>query len=491
MYLALAVDRCADFGNTCAGWLAGNEKVMHLFSKQAIAMTWDFGETAMLEATVGGFTPAVSFIAECTKRLVGTTPAPVGGEARQQDARTASLRLGQVVSTDPPYYDNIGYADLSDFFYVWLRRSMKRVFPTLFTTLEVPKMEELVATPYRHGNSETADTFFMDGMDTVLSRLAKGTHEAFPVTVYYAFRQSEARLDVGVVSTGWATFLDAVIRSGFQITGTLPLRTEQAHRTVAAGANALASSVVLACRRRPADAPTATWREFRDALERDLPQALADLQEAGIAPVDMAQAAIGPGMAVFTRYSGVLYSTGIRMTVAEALAVINEVLDETLAEQEGEFDSDTRWALAWFTQHHFDESDFGIAEILSKAKNTSVEGLVEAGILRAGRGRVRLLRPDELPEDWDPATDRRLTVWEMVHHLVRVLDAAGEMAASRLLRKIGGQAETARALAHLLYAICDRQKRPADARPYNALVRSWPEIARLAREEQGGRRTLL
>ena len=402
-----------------------------------------------------------------------------------------NFRPGRIVSTDPPYYDNIGYADLSDFFYVWLRRSMHRVFPDLFATLAVPKMEELVATRYRHRDSDAANTFFMEGMEQVLARLAKGTHEAFPMTVHYAFKQSEAKLDIGIVNTGWSTFLGAVIRSGFQITGTLPLRTEQAYRTVAAGANALSSSIVLACRRRSTDAPTVTWREFRDALEHELPPALTHLQRAGIAPVDMAQAAIGPGMAVFTRYAGVLYSTGKKMTVGEALAVINEVLDETLAGQESEFDKDTRWASAWFRQHHFDEGDFGIANVLATAKNTSVEGLVEAGILHAGGGRVRLLRPEELPEDWDPATDRRLTVWEMVHHLVRVLDAEGERAAGNLLHRIGGQAETARALAHLLYAVCDRQKRPADARPYNALVRSWPEIARLAREEQGGRRTLL
>ena len=465
---------------------------MNLFHKQAIAMTWDFAETAMLEATVGGFVPAVNYIADCICKLAGG-PQALGlkATAKQQDARTVALRSGEVVSTDPPYFDNIGYADLSDFFYVWLRRPLEQVFPKLFATLAVPKMEELVATRYRHGNFKAAKKRFMEEMNGVLSLLANGTHPAFPVTIYYAFKQSETRLDRGTVSTGWSTFLDAVIRSRFRVTGTMPLRTEQAQRANAAGANALASSIVLACRRRPVDAPTATWREFQDALKRELPPALTDIQKAGIAPVDMAQAAIGPGMAVFTRYAGVLYSTGKKMTVSEALAIINEVLDETLAEQEGEFDSDTRWAVAWFTQHHFAEGDFGIANTLATAKNTSVMGLVEAGILRAGRGRVRLLRPEELPEDWDPATDRRPTVWEMVHHLVRLLDTEGEMAASRLLRKIGGPAETARSLAHLLYAVCDRQNRPAAARPYNALVRSWPELARLAREEQGGRRTLL
>ena len=465
---------------------------MNLFHKQAIAMTWDFAETAMLATTVGGFVPAVNFIADCLGKLSsGPHALRWKTKATQQDARTVELRPGEIVSTDPPYFDNIGYADLSDFFYVWLRRSLATVFPDLFVTLAVPKMEELVATPHRHGDADAAKRHFMEEMSNVLSLLAKDAHPAFPVTIYYAFKQAETTTDVGTVSTGWSAFLAAVIQSNFRITGTLPLRTEQAHRAVAAGTNALASSIVLACRRRAADAPTATSRQFRDALELELPPALTELQKAGIAPVDMAQAAIGPGMSVFTRYAGVLYSTGEEMSVGEALAVINEVLGETLAEQEGEFDRDTQWALEWFKQHHFDTGDFGTANVLATAKNTSVNGLVEAGILHAGRGRVRLLRPEELPEDWDPATDRRLTVWEMVHHLVRVLDAEGERAAGNLLHKIGGQAETARALAHLLYAICDRQKRPADARPYNALVRSWPEIARLAREERGGRRTLL
>ena len=454
-------------------------------------MAWEFPEAAILEDAVGGFGPASAFVSDCMRNLSRSAPAIGSPRAEQGDARSADYRLAPVVSTDPPYYDNIGYADLSDFFYVWLYRSIRQVFPNLFATLAVPKMEELVATRYRHRNSDEADAFFLENMKQVMSSMAEGIHPAFPATIYYAFRQSETKKDVGVISTGWSTFLDSVVRSGFRITGTLPLRTEQAYRMVAAGTNALASSIVLVCRRRPADARPASWGELRKALQNELPPAVVELQKAGIAPVDLAQAAIGPGMAVFTRYSGVFDQDGEKITVGQALALINDLLDRTLAEQEGDFDPDTRWALAWFTEHHFDEGEYGIAETLSKAKNTSVAGLVEAGILRSRGGRVRLLRPEELPEDWDPWTDRRLTVWEMVHHLVRVLEGEGEVAAGRLLRRIGGSGETARVLAHSLYGICDRQKRPADARPYNALVLSWPELRKLAQEETGRQQSLL
>ena len=491
MYLALAVDRCADYGNTCARWAADFPKAMNLFSRQAIAMTWDFPETAMLDAVVGGFTPAVKFIANCTKKLVGGTRALAVASARQQDARTVGSTPGRIFSTDPPYYDNIAYADLADFFYVWLRRSLRPLFPDLFSTLAVPKAEELVATPYRHESVDEADNFFLRGMTNALRTMAGQSHVAFPVTIYYAFKQAEMKGDSGTVSTGWESFLDAVISAGFGITGTWPMRTELRSRMVGMHTNALASSVILVCRSRPLESPTASRRQFVDAIKDELPPTLIDLQKAGIAPVDMAQAAIGPGMAVFTRYSRVNHSSGKRMTVGEALAVINEVLDETLEEQEGEFDGTTRWAVVWFKQYHFDEGDFDMANTLAMAKNVGIEALVEAGIIRSGGGRVRLLRPEELPEDWDPATDRRLTVWKTMHHLVRVLDGQGESAAAQLFHRVRGLAETARSLAHLLYAVSDRQKRPAEARPYNALVRSWPEIARLAREEQGGRRTLL
>ena len=480
VYLAFAVDRCSDFNNVCTRWVPGNQKVMNLFGRQAIAMTWDFPEAAILHETVGGFVPASSFIADCILKL----PQQGIGGATQQDAMTSVQSNGKVISTDPPYYDNIGYADLSDFFYVWLRRSLKPVFPDLFATLAVPKAEELVATPYRHGNKEKAEAFFLAGMTEAMRRLAEQAHPGFPVTIYYAFKQSETKGDTGTSSTGWETFLDAVIRSGFAISGTWPLRSEQQYRMRSMGANALASSIVLVCRPRPADTPMATRREFVAALKSALPVALTHLQRGNIAPVDLAQAAIGPGMAVYTRYAKVLDAEGNSLSVREALALINQTLDETLVQQEGDFDADSRWALAWFEQSGFDEGEYGVAEMLSKAKNTSVAGMVDAGILASKGGTVRLLRPEELPPDWDPTTDPRLTAWEMVHHLVRALEAGGENAAAELAAPLGVKAEAARELCYRLYTLCERKKRAAEALSYNSLVQSWPEITRLAREEQ-------
>ena len=478
VYLAFAVDRCSDFSNACTQWTPRNQKVMHLYGKQAIAMTWDFPEAAILANTVGGFAPASAFIADCLAKL--PLSRQNAGKAYQQDAATTALSRGRVVSTDPPYYDNVAYADLSDFFYVWLRRSLKSVFPELFATLATPKSEELVAAPYRQGGKDKSEQFFVRGMRHAISNLAERAHPSYPVTIYYAFKQSETKGDAGTVSTGWETFLDAVIRSGLSITGTWPLRTEQAYRAVGLGTSVLASSIVLVCSKRSAEAPLATRRQLVDALRAELPGALADLQRGNIAPVDLAQAVIGPGMAVFTRYSKVLDASGEPVSVRQALALINEVLDETLSEQEGDFDADTRWALAWFDENGFDEGEYGVAETLSKAKNTSVAGLVEAGVLASKAGRVRLLKPAELSDDWNPATDRRLTVWEMVHHLVRALEE-GEGPAADLLRPLGGVAETARELAYRLYAIAEHGKRATEARWYNGLVRSWPEVARRAR----------
>ena len=319
------------------------------------------------------------------------------------------------------------------FFYVWLSATLfGSVFPDLFATLAVPKAEELVATPYRHGSKGEAETFFLNGMGKAMQRLAEQAHPGFPVTIYYAFKQSEKKGDGGTASTGWETFLAAVIRSGFALSGTWPMRTERPSG-VKTGTNALASSIVLVCRKRPQDAPLATRREFVAALKSELPVALAHLQRGNIAPVDLAQSAIGPGMAIYTRYAKVLDAEGNSLSVREALVLINQTLDETLVQQEGDFDADSRWALAWFEQSGFDEGEYGVAEILSKAKNTSVAGMVEAGILASKAGKVRLLRPDELPPDWDPTTDTRLTAWEMVHHLVRALEAGGENAAPNLL----------------------------------------------------------
>ncbi|WP_449258546.1 DUF1156 domain-containing protein [Chlorobium limicola] len=478
VYLAFTVDKASDYWSTICTWHSSKELIRNTFGRQAIPMSWDYAETNCFSDSAGNVSSGV----EWAQKVLLHFPAALKAFAFQGDAQNQDLSKDKIVSTDPPYYDNIGYADLSDFFYVWLRRSLKPVFPDLFTTLAVPKAEELVATPYRHGGREKAETFFLDGMTQAMQRLAEQAHPAFPVTIYYAFKQSETGNDDGTTNTGWDTFLAAVIEAGFSISGTWPIRTELSNRMIGSGTNALASSIVLVCRKRQDNAPLATFREFDTALKSELPQALAQLQAGNIAPVDLAQAAIGPGMAVYTRYASVLDAEGKPLSVRAALARINKVLDDALAEQEGDFDADSRWALVWFDLMGFNDGDYGIAEQLSKSKNIAVAGLVDAGIVLSGKGTVRLLRPSELPADWDPSTDKRLTVWEMVHQLIRVLEADGETAAAEVVAKLGSRAETARELCYRLYTLCERKKRSQEAMAYNALVQSWPEITRLAGE---------
>lgn len=478
LYLGMAVSKMADAQSSLCRWKTTMDQSIATFGRQALPMVWDYSEANAFGEMAGD--PLVSL--KNMMRVVDQLPASLAGEVQQADAQNRPMSRGLVVSTDPPYYDNIGYADLSDFFYVWLRRSLKPVLPNLFSTLAVPKAEELVATPYRHGSKEKAEAFFLTGMTAAMHRLTEQSHPAFPVTIYYAFKQAETESDEGTASTGWETFLDAVIRAGFAISGTWPMRTELGNRMIGSGTNALASSIILVCRQRDANAPTATRREFLNAVKAELPAALAHLQRGNIAPVDLAQAAIGPGMGVYTRYAKVVDAEGKVVSVREALALINQTLDEALAEQEGDFDSDSRWALTWFEQSGFAEGDYGVAEQLSKSKNTDVAGMVRAGILTSKGGKVRLLKPAELPESWDPATDQRLTVWEMVHHLIRALEAGGESTAAELVAKLGGKAEVARELAYRLYTLCERKKRAAEALSYNGLVQSWPEITSLARE---------
>ena len=480
-YLAFALSRMVNYSATLCVWSshAKDELAKQVFLRQALAMTWDFAETNPFSSAGGTFSVNIDYLKNAVSRLPGVT----SGAAEQIDA-THDIVANHVVSTDPPYYDNIGYADLSDFFYVWLRRSLRPLFPDLFVTLVAPKADELVATPYRHESKSAAEAFFLDGMTTALRRLAELAHRGLPVTIYYAFKQSETRDATGTISTGWETFLSAVIRSGFAITGIWPLRTELI-TNLKKRSNALASSIVLVCRRRPADAPRATRRNLRDALEAELPAALIHLQRANIAPVDLAQAAIGPGMAIFTRYAAVLDpNDGRRITVREALSFINKALDEILTAQEGSFDTDSRWALAWFDQHGFEAGEYGSAETLATAKNTSVNGMVRVGIIHAQAGRVRLLRPRELPADWDPAADDRLTTWEVVHHMIRALEQLGEVKTAALLRRLGSAAAGARELCYRLYTICERKQRAAEALDYNGLVQAWPELRNLSLSDE-------
>jgi putative DNA methylase len=495
-FLALALDRCADFGNAQGRWSPSNQKVMNLFSKQAIPMSWDFAEANILANSVGGWTTCSDYVAECIQTLYAG-PAKAGF-ARQIDAASGAHGIRNlVVSTDPPYYDNMSYASLSDFFYVWLRRTVGDLHRELCSTIVVPKMPELIADAARfEGDRNRARDHFENGFRSTFSFLRDRLDPRYPLTVYYAFKQEDEAGDASIeqdgeegavtidLTTGWETLLEALISSGFQITATWPVRASQAWRQVSMGTNALASYIVLACRPRPESATQVGRRDFLTALKRELPVALKHLQQGNVAPVDLAQASIGPGMAVYSRYSRILESDGKAMTVRTALALINQIKEEVLGEPENDYDAETRWALTWFDQHGFEPGDFGDANTLATAHAIAVGGLREAGIVQARGGDVRLLNPGELPKDWDPATDDRLTVWEMTHHLIRLyhVEGAGDGPTANLLRKLGGRADTARDLAYRLFSVAERRKRSADAQGYNALVLGWPELSRLAQE---------
>ncbi|WP_419925014.1 DUF1156 domain-containing protein [Candidatus Poriferisocius sp.] len=486
VYLAFGVSKLADRGSAMCTWDNSYTKVRTTFARQAIPMNWDFAEANPFSDSTGNWSAMVDFVLKALRE----TPATGSGIVRQRDA-AAPGPSPVVVSCDPPYYDNIGYADLSDFFYVWLRQSLGGVFPDVCSTLLAPKAQELIAAPYRHsGDKKQAEGFFEDGLGQVFARFREVQDPRFPMSVFYAFKQAETTGEGAVVSTGWETFLEGLVGEGLQITGTWPMRTELANRMRSQASNALASSIVLVCRPRPDDAPLASRREFLDRLAAELPDALARLREANIAPVDLAQAAIGPGMAVYSRYSRVVEADGTRMGVRAALVAINSVLDETLESAEADLDADTRWALTWFAQHGFDPGDYGQAEQLSKSRNTSVEGLVAAGIASSHAGRVRLVDRRELDENWDPVADDRLTVWEAVNHLARQLETGGEQPAAALLRQLGGLAEPARQLAYSLHHTSERNNWAADALAYNSLIQAWPELTRLAHKPPEGQAEL-
>jgi putative DNA methylase len=492
-FLACALSRAVDYNSSFASWRPKDNAMRATVGKQAIPMVWDFAEANPFEKSSAGFSDCTKVIAKCVELLPADSPSTV----KQGDATAAANGVYKpVVCTDPPYYDNIGYADISDYFYVWLRRSIAPLYPELFSTVLTPKSQELIASAYRHGgNKELAKRFFEDGLGEAFRQIQVIHNSEVPFPIFYAFKQSETDEDEAeeleedtsanstVASTGWETMLEALINSKFAVTGTWPMRTEGDNRQVGISANALASSIVLVCRARPADAPLATRKEFLNSLREELPEALRNLQRGNIAPVDLAQASIGPGMAVFTRYSRVVESDGTTMAVRTALGLINQALDEVLTEQEGEFDPDTRWAIAWFDQFAHEEAAFGIAETLSKAKNVGIDGLREAGIVEARAGKVRLLKREELADDWDPETDGRITIWEVTQHLIRALEQRGETGAAELLRKVGSLGEVARDLAYRLYTTCERKKWAQEAISYNSLVTAWPEISRLSRQQ--------
>ncbi len=487
VYLGMSASKAADNNSMICSWLPGikYEVVRNTFSRQALPMTWDYAEPNLFAESSGDYYEQIK------RALIVfelSLPANEYGFATQSDAQRSTISNGRVISTDPPYYDNIGYADLSDFFYVWLRRSLREVYPELLSTITVPKAEELVATPLRHGTKQQAEKFFLDGMTQAMRNLAEQAHPGAPITIYYAFKQSDTESE-GTNSTGWETFLEAINRAGLSLTGTWPMRTERPGRMRDTGSNALASSIILVCRPRAKDAGTTSRRQFIRQLNEALPLALDTMTRASeglhspVAPVDLSQAIIGPGMAIFSRYDAVLEADGTPMTVKTALQLINRFLAED------DFDADTQFCLHWFEQHGWEAGKFGEADTLARAKGTSVDGVKAAGVIESGGGSVRLLRWREYPPGWDAATEKRLPVWKALHQLIRAYNTDGDSGAAEVLAGVSGKAEAARQLAYRLYTLCERANRAEDARAYNEVVTGWSgiesEAAKIPGPKQG------
>ena len=484
-YLSIALDKAVNYWSSLCSWHTGRDSITSTLGRQAIAMVWDYAEANPFCSSSGNFLLGIE---QVVKFLPNTTTKSLG-HSNQANAATQSISQGKVVSTDPPYYDNIMYADLSDFFYIWQKRVLHDIFGSLFSTIETPKKDEIVASHYRHKNMKDSEIFFMTMMKQAMFRISEQSNAAFPVSIYYAFKQSEKSVS-GTSSTGWETFLEAVIQSGFMISGTWPMNTEYTNH-LKKDANALASSIILVCIKRDSCPDTISRKDFIKELQVEIPNALEAMingseTSSPVAPVDLAQSAIGPGMAVYSKYKAILESDGSPMTVHTALILINKALDEYFKEREGDWDNDTRFCLQWFSEYGWKEGVYGEAEVLAKAKGLSVEGVRDSGVLIAGSGKVRLYRPAEYPSDWNPLKDDRTPVWEVLHQIIRAHQSSGESAATEIASAVPELAATARQLAFLLYTLCERKGWAEDARPYNDLVSAWLSIEKQARADEGG-----
>lgn len=478
-YLALAVSRTTDYSSNLCSWHSGRDSIRNLFSRQAIPMVWDYAEANLFSNSSGNFLGQVEWIS----KAIGKTPAKSAGEVKQISA-TSRDYAGLVVSTDPPYYDNIGYSDLSDFFYVWLRKSLRTIHPSIVGTMLTPKADELVANPYRHDGKQGAEKFFIEGFNSVFHRIREDdANPDVPMTVYYAYKQQDSGKD-GTSSTGWHTLLDGLIQSGWEITATWPMRSELKNRMLSQGTNALASSILLACRPRPADARAVARRAFVAALKSELPEALRTLMQGAIAPVDLAQAAIGPGISVFSRYAKVREADGSDMSVRDALQLINATLDEVLGEQESDLDSDTRFAVRWYRQYGWEADSSGIADQLARSSDTSLAELQRGGIFEAKGGKARLLSPTQLNEKWDPAADEHVSVWEATVRLAAVLAKDGVDKVAELLPAVGEKVslDAVKELGFLLFHEAEKNKDTDDAILFNGLVSSWGDLNEQARQ---------
>lgn len=475
VYLSFIISKLADRGSSICSWDSSRDGLRNTFGRQAIPMVWDYAEGNPFSNSSGCFDNMLEWVYKCALEF----PALKRGEASQLDAQSDCGLRDIMVSTDPPYYDNIGYADLSDFFYVWMRQSLRKTYPGLFRTMLVPKAEELVATPYRfEGSVEKARDFFEDGMLETCKRIYQYAREDVPVTIYYAYKQSETN-DDQTASSGWETMLSAIIQAGFAITGTWPMRTEMVNRSIASGTNALASSIVLVCRKRPADAPMCTRRDFINTLKRELKPALQKLQASNIAPVDLAQSAIGPGMGVYSRYSKVLEADGTPMSVRSALQIINQELDLYFNEQDGELDKESRFCVELYTQCAFNDIKFGEADVLARAKNTSVDKLRSDGVLYSEKGVVHLLTREEIPME----VSKDKGIWLLTQQLTRAMETDGVMGAAKIVKEFfTSEPERAKALAYRLFTLAERRGWAAEAYAYNSLIVAWPDVQSKAAE---------
>lgn len=476
-YLGLAVSRMTDYNSSLTGWNTAREGTRGVFARQAIPMVWDYVEVNPFSGSSGNFVGQIGWIV----RAIDHLPATPTGFVTQSDAASRSYHE-LAISTDPPYYDNIGYSDLSDYFYVWLRRSLRQTHSKTVGTMLTPKSEELVANPYRHDGKAGAEKFFIEGFNSVFAHMRSGAIPDLPMTVYYAYKQQEAKSE-GTSSTGWHTLLDGLIEAGWEITATWPMRSERGGRMISVGTNALASSIVLACRPRAADAPATTRRAFVAALKSELPAALRTLMLGAIAPVDLAQAAIGPGISVFSRYSRVREADGSDMSVKDALLLINSTLDEVLGEQESDFDPDTRFAVKWYRQYGWTQESSGIADQLARSSDTSIGALERGGIFEAKGGNARLLSPDQLEGAWDAAADDRVSVWEATVRLAAVMAKDGADKVAELLPSVQARVslDAVKELGFLLFHEAEKKKNTKDAILFNGLVSAWADVNEQAR----------
>jgi putative DNA methylase len=477
VYLSFVLDKCADYWSSLCSWNTPGEKMRNTFGRQALPMVWDYAEANPFSSSSGNWSAMLDWVCKVIANFVPGS----AGLVEQNDAQSIEYSSDTVISTDPPYYDNIPYSNLSDFFYVWLRKSIRNIYPELLSTISVPRMDELVANQFRFGGKENAQQRFLEGMTAAIHQMARTSSNQFPATIYYAFKQSEIQAE-GISSTGWATFLQAILEAGFAVVGTWPMRTEMSSRMMASGTNALANSVVLVCRKKEETAEIITRAEFIRAMKRELPPAITELQAANIAPADMPQSAIGPGMGVFSRYGAVLESDDSPMSVKAALQLINHELDEFLGGIQGEFDADTRFAITWFEQNGQNAGDYGVANNIATARGISVESVKHAGIVKSQAGRVRILLRDELDPDWDPSTDTHLTIWECLQHLARQHEKDGiSHNTALLMKKISDKTEAVKDLAYCLYDICANKRQDAkEAKVFNALIADWAELTREA-----------